>query len=147
MQVYERQDGLFELDETVELVCLMLDSERVDEGCNSSPVWEFPARERMVGWGTSIKHVQSEWDEMLHYLHGFQHPAGHVKLLAVSDGSLKHRGFAASATCGWVIYGYTLGEKEYEWRITEKKTCEKCRWRQRGVGVAVARGVDGRATN
>ena len=44
----------------------------------------------MMGWGTSIKHVQSEWDDMLHYLHGFQHPAGRVKLLAVSDGSLKH---------------------------------------------------------
>jgi len=27
-----------------------------------------------------------------------EHPAGHVKLLAVSDGSLRHRGFAASAT-------------------------------------------------
>ena len=38
VQLYERQDRLFELDETVELVCLMLDSERVDEGCNSSPV-------------------------------------------------------------------------------------------------------------
>ena len=60
VQVYERQDGLYELDETVELVCLLLDSDRVDEGCNSSPVWEFPARQRMMGWGTSIKHVQSE---------------------------------------------------------------------------------------
>ena len=118
VQVYVRQDELFELDETVELVCLMLDGERVNGGCNSSPVWEFPARERMMGWGTSVKHRQGGWDDMLHYLHGFQHPAGHVKLLAVSDGSLKHRSFAASATCGWVIYGYTLGDKQYEWKGT-----------------------------
>ena len=84
VQVYERQDGLFELDETVELVCLMLDSERVDGGCNSSPVWEFAVRERVVGWGTSVKHRQDEWDDMVHYMHGFQHPAGYVKLLAAS---------------------------------------------------------------
>jgi hypothetical protein len=33
----------------------------------------------------------------------------------VSDGSLRHRGFAASATCGWVVYGYMVGDSEYEW--------------------------------
>ena len=67
VQVYEGQDidGLFELDEVLELVCLMLDSEWVDDGCNSSPVWEFPARERMMGWETSVKHRQGEWDRMI----------------------------------------------------------------------------------
>ena len=40
---------------------------------------------------------------------------GEVKLMAVSDGSLRDAGYQASATCGWVVYGYMIREKEYSW--------------------------------
>jgi hypothetical protein len=107
---------LVELDESLEAVDAALQGGRLEAvGCNSSPSWDFPAKKRIEGWAKSVKHNQESWESLMMEVDPLSYLPGEVKLMAVSDGSLRDAGYQASATCGWVVYGYMIREKEYSW--------------------------------